>query len=114
MTSGDESGIREKLEALSNEVDKVEKGLAGFKNIYELKAEKYLDSLSNLIIEIQSGNSGSCLSPEIKVKICSLLSNVKSNFSDALKKHRDIHACISKFKKSIDKVRFFLSWSPAS
>ncbi|CDS42225.1 sporulation protein rmd5 [Echinococcus multilocularis] len=104
MTSGDESGIREKLEALSNEVDKVEKGLAGFKNIYELKAEKYLDSLSNLIIEIQSGNSGSCLSPETKVKICSLLSNVKSNFSDALKKHRDIHACISKFKKFIDKT----------
>ncbi|KAL5970542.1 E3 ubiquitin-protein ligase RMND5A [Taenia solium] len=104
MTSRDESGIKEKLEGLSDEVDKIEKGLAGFKNIYELKSEKYLDSLSNLIIEIQSGNSGSGLPPETKVKMCSLLSNVKSNFSDALKKHRDIHACISKFKKSIDKT----------
>ncbi|VDM31096.1 unnamed protein product [Hydatigera taeniaeformis] len=142
MTSRDEAGIKEKLEGLSNEVEKIEKGLTGFKSIYEFKAEKYSDSLSNLIIEIQSGNSGSftkdlfnysswlfdycqyfgCLSfcryykyliapllganlsPETKVKICSLLSNIKSNFSDALKKHRDIHASISKFKKSVDKT----------
>lgn len=58
MTSKDDPGIKEKLEGLSNEVDKIENGLAGFKSIYELKAEKYSDSLSNLIVEIQSGNSG--------------------------------------------------------
>ncbi|VDD83736.1 unnamed protein product [Mesocestoides corti] len=44
------------------------------------------------------------LSDESKTKIESLLTNIKTNFSDALKKHRDVHASISKFKKSVDKT----------
>ena len=44
------------------------------------------------------------LTPDLKVKLSSLLSNIKSTFAESLKKHRDVHVNISKLKKHIDKV----------
>ncbi len=47
------------------------------------------------------------LSEATKAQIKQLVSSIKSEFSDIVKKHRDVHASISKFKKTVDKVSQF-------
>ncbi|KAM7537035.1 hypothetical protein Aperf_G00000076468 [Anoplocephala perfoliata] len=104
MTSKDESNVQEKLQGQMVEVDKIEKGLNDFRRKYNQKAEYYAESLANIVGELQAGNPDATLSPDSKLKICSVLSNVKSNFTEAMALHRGIHGTISKFRKAIERT----------
>ncbi|VDO07403.1 unnamed protein product [Rodentolepis nana] len=104
MTAKDENVILEKLQNQTIETDKIEKGLHDFHKKYDQKSEAHEEALLKIVHELQSVNSDAALSPDVKIRICSLLSNIKSDFADATSLHRGIHGNISKFKKTIEKT----------
>ncbi|VDL64062.1 unnamed protein product [Hymenolepis diminuta] len=104
MTAKDESAVLEKLQNQTVEAEKIEKGLHEFNEKYDQKSGAHVEALFKIVDELQSINSGTALSNDMKLRICSLLSNIKSDFSDATSLHRGIHGNISKFKKLIEKT----------
>nr|CDS33126.1 sporulation protein rmd5 [Hymenolepis microstoma] len=104
MTAKDENIILEKLQNQTIETEKIEKGLHDFHKKYDQKSEAHAEALLKIVQELKSVNSDAALSPDVKIRICSLLSNIKSDFTEATSLHRGIHGNISKFKKTIEKT----------